>query len=82
MKMTVSPPAKPSAKALVQFAPEMADPHSFYTRASMMKALLDPLGYGAEWRDALRKTLAVCDHVDPRAHLGFPAGWDTRPAWL
>jgi len=82
MKMTVSPPAKPSAKALVQFAPEMADPHSFYTRASMMKALLDPLGYGGEWRDALLKTLAGCDHVDPKAHLGFPTGWDSRPAWL
>lgn len=30
----------------------------------MMKAMLDSLGYLGEWRDALRKTLADCDHVD------------------
>jgi abortive infection bacteriophage resistance protein len=81
MKMTVSPPARPTGKALVQFAAEMMDPHSFYARAAMMKALLDPLGYGGEWRDALSRTLAGCCHVDARTHLGFPTGWETRPAW-
>ncbi|MEQ0776603.1 Abi family protein [Paraburkholderia tropica] len=81
MKMTVSPPARPAGKALVHFAPEMTDPHSFYSRAAMMKALLDPLGYGGEWRDALSRTLTGCCHVDARVHLGFPTGWETRPAW-
>ncbi|CAM2157388.1 hypothetical protein PT2222_400017 [Paraburkholderia tropica] len=79
--MTVSPPARPAGKALVHFAPEMMDPHSFYSRAAMMKALLDPLGYGGEWRDALSRTLTGCCHVDARVHLGFPTGWETRPAW-
>ena len=81
MKLTVSQPAKPIGRGLARYASEMALPDTFYARATMMKALLDPLGYGDEWREALRITLTGCDHVEPLAHLGFPAGWHLMPAW-
>ncbi|VWC21064.1 Abi family protein [Burkholderia lata] len=81
MKLTVSPPAKPGGRSLVRYAPEMARPETFYARATMMKALLDPLGHGGEWREALRATLTGCEHVDPATHLGFTADWHSTPAW-
>jgi hypothetical protein len=81
MKLTVSPPARPTGKGLARFAPEMARPHTFYARATMIKALLDPLCYGNEWRETLRRTLAGCEHVDPTAHLGFSVDWHATPAW-
>ncbi|WP_232467486.1 Abi family protein [Burkholderia ubonensis] len=81
MKLTVSPPAKPTAKGLTRYAPEMTRPDTFYARATMMKALLDPLGYGGEWREALRNALSGCRHVEPAAHLGFPSDWQATPAW-
>ncbi|WP_175953208.1 Abi family protein [Burkholderia sp. BCC0405] len=81
MKLTVSPPAKPAAKTLVRYAPEMTRPETFYARATMMKALLDPLGYGGEWREALRAALTGCDHVEPSRHLGFTSDWHATPAW-
>ncbi|MCO1344961.1 hypothetical protein L0Z26_24140 [Burkholderia multivorans] len=37
----------------------------------MIKALLDPLGHGDEWRETLRTVLAGCEHVAPSTHLGF-----------
>ncbi|VWC40433.1 Abi family protein [Burkholderia lata] len=81
MKLTVSPPAKPGGRSLVRYAPEMTRPETFYARATMMKALLDPLGHGGEWREALRATLTGCEHVDPATHLGFTADWHSTPAW-
>ncbi|OXI17216.1 Abi family protein [Burkholderia sp. AU15512] len=81
MKLTVSPPAKPAGRSLVRYAPEMPRPETFYARATMMKALLDPLGHGGEWREALRATLTGCEHVDPATHLGFTTDWHATPAW-
>ncbi|MBY4726045.1 MULTISPECIES: Abi family protein [Burkholderia] len=81
MKLTVSPPAKPAGRSLVRYAPEMTRPETFYARATMMKALLDPLGHGGEWREALRATLTGCAHVDPATHLGVTTDWDSTPAW-
>ncbi|EKS9798693.1 Abi family protein [Burkholderia cepacia] len=81
MKLTVSPPAKPAGRRLVRYAPEMTRPETFYARATMMKALLDPLGHGGEWREALRATLTGCEHVDPATHLGFTTDWHSTPAW-
>lgn len=81
MKLTVSPPAKPAGRTLARYAPEMTRPETFYARATMMKALLDPLGHGTEWREALRATLTGCEHVDAAAHLGFTADWHSTPAW-
>lgn len=81
MKLTVSPPAKPAGRNLVRYAPEMTRPETFYARATMMKALLDPLGHGGEWRDTLRATLTGCEHVDPATHLGFTPDWHSTPAW-
>ncbi|KWF99895.1 DNA-binding protein [Burkholderia cepacia] len=81
MKLTVSPPAKPAGRTLARYAPEMTRPETFYARATMMKALLDPLGHGSEWREALRATLTGCGHVDAAAHLGFTTDWHSTPAW-
>ncbi|NHB05391.1 Abi family protein [Burkholderia cepacia] len=81
MKLTVSPPAKPAGRTLARYAPEMTRPETFYARATMMKALLDPLGHGSEWREALRATLTGCEHVDAAAHLGFTTDWHSTPAW-
>ncbi|SEU37188.1 Abortive infection bacteriophage resistance protein [Burkholderia cepacia] len=81
MKLTVSPPAKPAGRTLARYAPEMTRPETFYARATMMKALLDPLGHGTEWREALRATLTGCEHVDAAAHLGFTTDWHSTPAW-
>ncbi|WP_233344194.1 Abi family protein [Burkholderia cepacia] len=81
MKLTVSPPAKPAGRTLARYAPEMTRPETFYARATMMKALLDPLGHGSEWREALRATLTGCEHVDAVAHLGFTTDWHSTPAW-
>ncbi|MDW9250125.1 abi-like family protein [Burkholderia cepacia] len=81
MKLTVSPPAKPAGRTLARYAPEMTQPETFYARATMMKALLDPLGHGSEWREALRATLTGCEHVDAVAHLGFTTDWHSTPAW-
>ncbi|KVR69760.1 DNA-binding protein [Burkholderia cepacia] len=81
MKLTVSPPAKPAGRTLARYAPEMTRPETFYARATMMKALLDPLGHGSEWREALRATLTGCEHVAAAAHLGFTTDWHSTPAW-
>ncbi|MBU9344055.1 Abi family protein [Burkholderia multivorans] len=81
MKLTVSPPAKPAARNLARYAAEMTRPETFYARATMVKALLDPLGHGDEWRETLRTVLAGCEHVAPSTHLGFTTDWHLTPAW-
>ncbi|CAM2152160.1 protein of unknown function [Pararobbsia alpina] len=81
LKMTASQPARPTGRNLAHYALEMTKPDTFYARATMMKALLDPLGYGAAWRDSLLSTLSSCQHVDALTHLNFPRDWQTRPAW-
>lgn len=81
MRFVVSQPAIPKSSELGRYASEMKRTTTFYARATVIKALLDPIGYGDEWRDALLQTLASCRHVEPDAHLGFPADWSARPAW-
>lgn len=80
--ITVSPPARPTGMKLARYGAEMIQPNSFYARATMIKALLDPLGHGVCWKQALRDTLSSCIHVDPGAHLGFSPGWETTAAWI
>jgi abortive infection bacteriophage resistance protein len=81
MRFVVSQPAIPKSCELSRYGSEMRGATTFYARATIIKALLDPLGYGDEWCDALSQTLASCRHVDAHAHLGFPADWEARHAW-
>jgi abortive infection bacteriophage resistance protein len=82
VKLPVSAPQQPKSAALAGYAAGMQANWTYYARAVMIKALLDPLGYGAEWRESLKTTLASCRHVDASAHLGFPSGWETAAAWV
>ena len=63
------------------YSAEFAAPTSFYSRAVVIQLLMRELGLNGWWRDSLLVLLASCTHVDPRMHLGFPNGWNTRPAW-
>ncbi|ODP35702.1 Abi family protein [Pandoraea sp. ISTKB] len=81
MKLTVSQPAQPVTVSVIHYGDEMKQSTTFYSRAVMIKALLDPLEHGAEWRDELAKALLTCRHVEPLIHLGFPPDWRTRRAW-
>ena len=81
MKLTVSQPAQPTTAVSAHYGAEMKQSTTFYERAVMIKALLDALGHGDEWRDALADTLATCRHVDGELHLGFPNDWQIRDAW-
>ena len=81
-KFSVSAPQQPKSTALARYAAGMHQNWTYYARAVMIKALLDPMGYGGEWRESLKTTLASCRHVDAAAHLGFPRGWEIAPAWV
>ncbi|TSD68613.1 Abi family protein [Janthinobacterium sp. KBS0711] len=60
---------------------DFTNPTSFYSRAVVIQLLMRELGLNGWWRDSLLALLASCAHVDPRKHLGFPGGWNTRPVW-
>lgn len=63
------------------YSADFVAPTSFYSRAVVIQLLMKELGMNGWWRSSLRTLLASCVHVDPRLHLGFPNGWDSRPVW-
>lgn len=63
------------------YSADFTAPTSFYSRAVVIQLLMRELGLNGWWRDSLLALLASCAHVDPRMHLGFPRGWEARPAW-
>ncbi|WP_429261025.1 Abi family protein [Paraburkholderia sp. GAS334] len=82
MKLTVSAPVTPGATGpLGRYSPGMKNNTTFYARATMMKALLDPLGYGAAWREALARCVNSCRFFDAGQHLGFPKEWEKTATW-
>ena len=81
VKLAVSTPQQPKSVALAGYAAGMHPNWTYYARAVIVKALLDPMGHGAEWRESLKTTLGSCRHVDVAAHLGFQQGWEITPAW-
>lgn len=70
-----------SPEAHKTYSGDFSAPTSFYSRAVVIQLLMRELGLNGWWRDSLLALLASCTHVDPRMHLGFPRGWNTRPAW-
>lgn len=81
VKLAVSTPQQPKSVALAGYAAGMHPNWTYYARAVIIKALLDPMGHGAEWRESLKTTLGSCRHVDVAAHLGFQQGWEIIPVW-
>lgn len=63
------------------YSSDFAAPTSFYSRAVVIQLLMREMGLNGWWRDSLLVLLASCTHVDSSLHLGFPKGWDARPAW-
>jgi len=64
------------------YSADFVNPTSFYSRAVAIQLLMRELGLNGWWRESLIALLASCTHVDPRTHLGFPLGWESRPSWV